>query len=268
MILEIIAKPFAFFSYKQVKKVEHRLGYKLELNQDGNKWIDGTMIFNMTPVWRRYEIEATGVNYYTIGSVVNGVSTRFDSNSPYYQAWLGGYLVNFPTPKGWTIEEHYQLGEADQKTWLKLYGVKNPVIKPDFKRITNLGKLSVSGYKGVLYQVYLGSNTDVGDKANRLYLTALWAGGVYFFKKSNPHLQLNYSNFIPKWNREQRLNPYQIITLEGYVAIFEIDDKTKAILYANGCSFTDKLGKKTDTFKQLQTEFKDSLKEFRIEKVS
>ena len=268
MILETIAKPIAFLSYQQVKKVERQLGYKLELNQDGSKWIDGTMIFDMTPVWKRCGIEAMGVNYYTIGSVVNRISSRFDSNSPQYQAWLGGYFVRFPTPKGWTIEEHYHLGEADQKTWLKLYGVENPVIKPDFKRITNRGKFSISGYKGILYQVYLGSNTDVGDKANGLYLTALWAGGVYFFKKSNPHLQVSYSNFIPKWKREKRLNPYQIINLEGYVAIIEIDSKTKAILYTNGCSFIDKQGKKTDTFQQLQTELKSCLKKFRIEKVS
>ena len=125
----------------------------------------------------------------------------------------------------------------------------------------------MENYKGTLYQGGGDSNTDVGNGMNKLYLSMLWAGGAYFFNQSNPKLDLTHNNFIPDWKKEKRLSSYQVIHLEGYVAIIEIDDKTKAILYANGCSFTDKFGKKTDTFKKLQAELKDGLKQFRIEKV-
>lgn len=268
MILEIIAKPFAFFSFQQVKKVERQLGYKLELHQDNTKWIDGMMIFDMTPVWKKYGFDAIGVNYFTIGKISNGISSRFDSNSPYYQAWLGGYIVRFSKSRQWTIDDHFHLGEADQKNWLSIYGIENPVASIDFDRIINHGPFNVGNYKGILYQGGGESNTDVGDKMNKLYLSALWAGGSYFFKRSNPDLKLKYSCFMPDWNKERLLNPYQVIRLEGYVAIIEIDSKTKAILYANGCSFSDKNGKKTDTFGQLQTELKEAIKKFRIVEVS
>lgn len=268
MILETIAKPFAFLSYQQVKKVERLLGSRLILNQDGKKWIDGAMIFDMTPVWKKYGFEATGVNYFTIGAVNNGISSRFDSNSLYYQAWLGGYIVRFSKSRKWTINDHFHLGEADQKNWLSIYGVKKPVADINFNKIIEHGSFSIGNYKGTLYQGGGDSNTDVGNGMNKLYLSMLWAGGVYFFNKTNPKLKLTHSAFIPDWEEETRLGSYQVIHLEGYVAIIEIDDKTKAILYANGCSFTDKRGGKADTFKQLQVELKDCLKKFRIEKVS
>lgn len=248
MILETIAKPFAFLSYQHVKKIERQLGYALELNQDSSKWIDGTMIFDMTPVWGKYGIEATGVNYFTIGKVSKGISSRFDSNSPYYQTWLGGYIVRFPKSRKWSIDDHFHLGEADQKNWLSIYGIKKPIADIDFDRIINHGSFGIENYKGTLYQGGGKSNTDVGNKINRLYLSALWAGGSYFFKGSNPELEIAYSSFIPDWKNEKRLSPYQVIHLEGYVVIIEIDSRIKAILYANGCSFTDKKGKKLILF--------------------
>lgn len=263
MILEAIAKPFAFLSYQKIKKVERQLGYKLDLNQDESKWINGTMIFDMTSVWKKYGFGATGVNYFTIGKVNNGISSRFDSDSPYYQAWLGGYIVRFAESGKWTIDDHFHLCEADQKNWLLMYGVKKPIADINFDQIINRS-FSAGDYKGILYQGGGDSNTDVGDKINKLYLSVLWAGGSYLFKRSNPNFKLSYSSFIPNWNKEKRLSPHQIIHLEGYAAIIEIDSKTKAILYANGCSFTDKKGRKTDTFSQLQTELKEALKKFRI----
>lgn len=267
MILESIVKPFAFLNYLHVKSVERNLGYKLTLNQNGNKWIIGTMIFDMIPVWKRYGLDAFGVNYFTIGKVKDGISSRFDSNSPYYQAWLGGYIVRFSKTRKWTIKDHFLLGEADQKNWLSIYGVKKPEVSIDFKRIINLGSFNVGNYRGALYQGGGNSNTDVGNRINKLYLSVLWAGGAFFFNRSNSGLNLNHTSFIPDWSKEKRLDPYQLIHLEGYVVIIEIDNKTKAIFYTNGCSFNDKLGKISDTFEQLQIELKDSLKKFRIEKI-
>jgi hypothetical protein len=262
MLLDTLAKSVAWFPYQLVKKVESRLGYRLELNPDHRKWIDGNIAFDMTPVWEKYGLEATGVNYFTIGKVVNGISSRFDSNSPYYQAWLGGYIVRFSQSRAWSVEDHFRLGEADQKNWLSIYGVNNPLIK--LPRMRETGTCRIGNYKGTLYQGGGDSNTDVGDSVKLLYLSILQAGGVYFFKRSNPKLNLSYSNLIPDWKTEKRLAPYQIIHLEGYVAIVEIDSKTKAILYVNGCQFTDKNGKKTDTFNKLKKEFKEVFRKFRI----
>lgn len=268
MILETIVKPIAYLAYQKVLRRERQLGYKIQLNQDTNKWINGTLIFDMTPVWRKHGLDAIGVNYCTIGKVIKGLSSRFDSSSLYYQSWLGGYIVRFSQSHKWTIDDHFRLGEADQINWLKNYGIKSPTVDIIFNTITDHGKISLDGYSGKLYQGIIRSNTDVGNKINKLYSTALWTGGTYFFKQSNPDLAINYSVFIPKWKESERLYPYQVIDLEGFIAILNIDSKTKAIFYINGCNLIDKFGKKVDTFQKLKTEFLETIKKFTIIKIT
>jgi hypothetical protein len=69
----------------------------------------------MTKTWHRAGLDASGVNYFTIGKVVNGNSTWFDFASDYYQSWLGGYMVKLANPAKWTLKDHYNLALADQE---------------------------------------------------------------------------------------------------------------------------------------------------------
>lgn len=110
------------------------------------------MIFDMSHVWKTFGLDAIGVNYFTIGAVKNGLSTRFDAKSPYCQAWLDGYIDRFAKPHAWTLEDHFKLGVADEKNWLKLYGDQNPFVEVDLSSPKNKGKITIDGYEGTLYE--------------------------------------------------------------------------------------------------------------------
>lgn len=221
----------------------------------------------MSPVWKKFGLDAVGINYLTVGSLINNLSSRFDTSSPYYQAWLGGYTVKFTNSREWKLEDHFKLGVADQKNWLHLYGVKNPTVEVDSGSVADLGEVNISGYNGRLYKGIIKSNTDVGNNYNNIHLSAIWAGGAYFYKEYDPDLVLSYKNFIPRWTDNELLSPYQVIDLEGYIAILALTERTKAILYVNGARFTDKNGKVTDNFKMLYRSLLEDLKGFKIVKV-
>ena len=265
MFLDVIIQPFAYLSYQLVKQKEKKLGYKLRLPHSPH-FISGTMIFDMTPVWRRAGIDAKGVNYFIIGRVENGISSRFDEKFPYYQAWLGGYIVQFADERNWSVKEHTKLGIEDQKNWLRLYGDKNPIVETDVKSIKKLTQIKISGYAGTLYEGCIWSDTDVGDGKESPLFPYFMAGFAYHFNKSNSQLNLSWAHFIPKWSDQMGITPYQKIYLRGYVIIVDINTSIKAILYANGAQFRDKNGRQYDTFKQIQKELLKLLKNISIEK--
>ena len=266
MTLESLVKPLAYFTYSKILQKESQIGYKIILDPDPSRWIAGTMIADMTNAWHRFGLEAIGINRCSIGKIINGVSSRFDPVSDLYQSWLGSYTVQFSDSKDWTIGEHFRLCVADQYSWLKIYGVSDPVVEIEKETIKELGDFRCGSYLGQLYRGVIRSNTDVGANRQRLYLKGLCSGMAYYFQKSNPALRLNYTNFLPR-QKEERLSSYAVINLEGYIAIINISKKTKAIFYVNGCNFIDKFGKKADTFNKLQKEFLEAIKKFRIIKI-
>ena len=266
-LLESVTKPVAYLAYQQILGREYEVGYRIELNTDKSKWLGNGIPFDMSSVWKKFGLNAVGVNYLTVGSSTNNLSSRFDSSSPYYQAWLGGYTVKFTNSQEWALEDHFKLGIADQKNWLHLYGVKSPTVEVDRESVADLREVNISGYNGRFYRGIIKSNTDVGNNYNNLYLSAIWAGGTYFYKRYDPDLVLSYKNFIPRWTDNEPLSPYQVIDLEGYIAILELAKGTRAILYVNGARFTDKNGNIIDTFKMSDRSLLEDLKGFKIAKV-
>src|SRR2546426_9239661 len=89
-----------------------------------------------------------GQNHFTIGKVVNGVSTRFDRNAIEYQSWLGGYTVKLSRERSWRVEEYCKLAVADQNSWLSWYGDSNPVTTIEGWKYNEVGKLEGTGYAG------------------------------------------------------------------------------------------------------------------------
>ena len=71
MLINAITLLPAFIYYRYVKSCEKKLGFKVELNNLDPNWINGVMIFDMTPIWKKHGIDARGNNYYTIGKVKN-----------------------------------------------------------------------------------------------------------------------------------------------------------------------------------------------------
>lgn len=264
-MIDIITKPIAWLYYQKNRLLEHQLGYRLLLPIDKN-WVQSMMIADMTQIWKKHGLDARGTNYFTVGALKNGLSTRFDYNSTYYQAWLGGYIVQFSESKEWTIEDHYILAVADQINWLLLYGDRNPLVKVDKKSVEEPIQIKISNYSGTFHKGSIWSNSDVGS--TKLSLWSLIQLGVMtnIFNIINPALQLIYKNFIPKTNNN--LEPYQKIYLSGYIIILDLDEKTKAVLYANGATYKDRNGKSHDMYNKIDGELLSLIKAIKIYKNS
>ena len=82
-------------------------------------------------------------------------------------------------------------------------------------------------------------------------------------------LHINASNFLPQWRgTREELMPYQRILLKGYIALIPLDTNTTALLYANGCEFTDKTGKKTNIFTRIKSELTTLMQTVTISQIS
>lgn len=115
--------------------------------------------------------------------------------------------------------------------------------------------IKVSGHKGKLYEGNIWSNTDVGD-AKPFALPYMMAGMANLFKFDNPKVKITGSGFIPEWNEQTPLASFQKILLKGYIGLIPLNPTTTAMLYANACEFTDKRGRKTDTFEKIAMELR------------
>lgn len=265
MLIDVLTKIPSYLYYLKVKSFEKQLGYKIELKNLSPHWINGTMIFDMTPVWKRHGINAKGINYYTIGEIKNQLSTRFDYKSPYYQAWLGGYIVQFDKQRKWTPQQHFTLCEADQKAWLAMYGDPTPLISlSDSKGVKKIGSIKISGYSGILYEGGGWSDSDVGSGNKKLTLLTSMSLAANLFNISNRKLNLIGRNFIPSWSEDFKISSYQKIYLKGYIGIIELYEKTKAVLYVNVAIFADKNGKKFNYFSKVADDIKHTLLSMKI----
>lgn len=259
MAIETITLLPAYLYFLKVTLFEKKLGFKALLNNLNPNWINGVVKFDMTPIWRKHGIDAKGINYYTIGNVKNGLSSRFDPLSPFYQAWLGCYIVQFDNERNWNVQDHFSLGEADQKYWLKLYGDPSPMADIPQKAFEDLGKIQISGFSGKLYEGACWSHSDVGSGNKSIMLKFLMSACANIFNFSNKSLNLIGSHFIPKWADRNKNESYQKIYLKGYFAILKLNEKTRAVLYVNAAIFENKNGVKTDYFSKIKKELKEAL---------
>ncbi len=262
MTLEIIFKPLLLLAYFITKIKERRLGYSLVFDNLPNTFIQGHVVFEMDQVWQNEGLNAVGTNYFTFGATNNGLSSRFNADSPYYQSWLGGYIVKFNQNKSWNINDHFLLAKADQNNWLKIYGNNKPKVEIDSKEIDELGEVEISNYRGHLFRGNIFSNTDVGDGKISFYNRLKIAGLAIYFNQSNPSLNIDSSQLIPYPNRD--LESYQPIKLRGYIAILNITESVKVVLYVNAAIYTDKNGKEYDNFKVLDKELLQMIKNINI----
>lgn len=259
MLIDLITRIPAFIYYRLVKSFEKKLSYKVELNNLNPNWINGVVRFDMTPIWRKHGIDARGINYYTIGKVKNGLSSRFDPNSAYYQAWLGCYIVQFDHDRDWDVTDHFSLGEADQKYWLKLYGDTSPMADIPQKTFKALGNIQISDFSGRLYEGGCSSHSDVGSGNKSITLKFLMSACANIFNFSDKSLNLKGRDFIPKWTNDNKTDSYKKIYLKGYFAILKLNQKTRAVLYVNSSIYENQNGDRIDYFSKIKKELKEAL---------
>lgn len=257
-LISLIA-PFAYFITKQKEK---RLGYRLDFSHLNKEWLATNVVYEMDAIWKAQGLDAIGTNYFTIGSLKNNKSTRFDSDSPYFQSWIGGYIVKFSQKKKWTINDHFKLGVADQINWLKTYDDKNPKVYVVEDKTEEIGDIIIDGFNGTLYRGNIMSDTDISNTTVSFINKGFIAGLVYYMNQDNKQLNITIDALLPKAIKS--LDPFQNIELRGYIAILDLPENTKVVLYTNAANFTEKNGTIKNNFNSIDQDLLDSLKSIKI----
>ncbi|MEK7151568.1 MAG: hypothetical protein AAB784_02560 [Patescibacteria group bacterium] len=245
-ILEKLALCARYVFLLKFKKLEREIGFKLVFRNIPDNYINGWVSCDMTSTWKKAGLAVEkGANYFTMGHVVNGDSHRFDPDSTEYQSWLGGYVLKLSTQANWTPEEYFKLAIADQNSWLKHYGDPNPMTSVKGWNLVSKDKIRIDKYSGHLFEFGCTTHDDVGRgyKAIKLRLASIWMATL--FNLSNPRLKLKGRELRPRISD----NLYKRLKLSGYVAIFDVTEKVKVMLYGNG--FIDEVTH-ADTFAILK----------------
>lgn len=258
---ETILQKFARLIFlPKIREVEAEIGCKLVFRNIPPEYINGWVSWDMTGNFKRFglDIEA-GADYWTMGKIVHDVSTRYDRNTPEYQSWLGGYTVKLASKRTWTVEDHFKLAIADQNSWLKTYGDPNPATSVQGWTFTPVGSIHNGPYAGALYEGGCTTDSDVGNRDNtfRPWLESIVMAAL--FNSSNPDLHLLSKELRPNTSSKS----YETLKLHGYIAIFDVEENVKVVLYGNGALVLRKDGE-TDTFLALKNHLHNAMQSCEI----
>jgi hypothetical protein len=223
-MLRLLAHVFVPAVLNKALKHQKQIGYKLVFKDLPPEWINGFMLVDMTKTWQKFGLPISGLNYFTLGAIENGTSTRLQSNKQLYQAWLGGYIFTSTQVNDWEPKDFIKLCEADQKKWLSYYGDPSP--KMEFDTPVKVKDILINNIPGQLYRWLGTTHSDVGKRSSKFYNRAVMDGMAYIMNRLNPNLMLKGSNFIPS-----KKDSYEEVCISGYIAVMGINPKTKALLY-------------------------------------
>ncbi len=243
----------------RLERTEHRIGHKLSFREIPELWINGLMTCDMTRTWQQFGLKISdGANYFTVGSIKDGVSSRFSPAESQYQSWLGGYTVKLGEARRWTLQDHLNLAVADQMSWLKRYGDPRPFCdmrESDFRIVASI---QAGGYSGTLYEGGCKTHSDVGKGYSGIWLRLSAAVVAAVFNMSNPALHLRGAMLRPRCKGAS----YESLRLKGYVAIFDVDENVKVVLYGNGIAAGDDTN--IDTFETLKSTIRRAFEKVEI----
>jgi len=260
MNMKIYQKLVRLIHHPLLEDLTKEIGCKLVFHHLPDRYIPAIMNCEMTKTWTRAGLEIVkGQNHFTIGKVVDGVSTRFDRNAIEYQSWLGGYTVKLSTDRFWKVEDYCKLAVADQNSWLRWYGDPKPFTTIEGWKYTEVGKLEVSGYTGTLYEGGFTTRSDVGGNTQTLRFRFATHSMAALYNLANPTLALAADNFRPRPTGY----PYEPVGGRVYLCIFDIKPNVKVVLYGNGLNVTHQ-SSKTDTFEVLKEDFVRTMKSCEI----
>jgi hypothetical protein len=255
ILYEILERLVEYFYLPRLERLEKKIGCRLAFRNLPDCYINGWMSCDMTRTWKNAGIDIErGVNYFTMGKIVDGTSSRFDLAASEYQSWFGGYTVKLTSPKAWSFEDHFKLAIADQNSWLRRYGDPNPMTTVRGWKAAEVGKIQIGSYGGTLYEFGCTTHSDVGGGRNALKLRLACMGMATVFNLSNPRLKLKEGNLRPRSSGDS----YASLRLRGYMAIFNIGNNKKVVFYANGTS---------DTFATLKEDLSNALRSCEIIKM-
>ena len=116
----------------------------------------------MNGIWE--PIKANGVNYYMFAKPrtwLERYSERSNPISPYYQAWVGGYVIKARDGSLPTDLESlaWQVTALDQRSWLSAMGDPSPIA--DSSPATRAGSINIDGRSLPLWHGTMRSHSDI-----------------------------------------------------------------------------------------------------------
>ena len=258
-ILQKIVQLKFFFKIRKCEKV---LGYKLVFPYIPSEYIQGWVSWDETETWQKFGLNLErGANYWTMGKIIKGDSSRYERETKEYESWLGGYVIKLAPGEKWSMEDHFKLAIADQNSWLKTFGDPKPLTTMENWKFVPVGTIKNGPYLGTLFEGGCTSHSDVGNGYNKkLKLVSICIAA--FFNLSNPKLHLRGKEMIPM----RHVNSYETLGLEGYVALFNLENNVKVVLYGNG-AIVNNDGGDTNTFISLKKDLLQAMRECKIVKV-
>jgi hypothetical protein len=260
MIEKILQKFAQFIFIPKVQRAEKEIGHKLIFRHIPEDFINGWVAWDETDTWQKFGIDLeVGVNYWTMGKIIGGASSRFDRNDPEYQSWLGGYLVKLVSKQDWSVQDHFKLAIADQNSWLRSYGDPKPKTSIEGWKFVPVDVIQSGKYSGTLYEAGCTTDSDVGEgyKKIRPRLESLVIAALFNF--SNPSLHLKGRMIRPI----RSINPYEVLKLRGYLAIFDVEERVKVVLYGVGAIIPKKEGD-VDEFLALKNDLLKAMRSCEI----
>lgn len=153
-------------------------------------WIS-PMKNQMNNIWD--PIKADGVNYFMFAAprtLLSTYSERSNPWSPYYQAWVGGYVIkrrdgSVPTDlQSWA----WQVTTLDQRSWLSTMGDPRPLAESG--SATTAGDIVIDGHRLPLWHGIMRSHSDLSEHPTGPLATLIgmppkssWPGGVDSFQE-------------------------------------------------------------------------------------
>ncbi len=262
MLENILQKFVQFIFLAKIGNCEKKIGYKLIFPYIPDLYIQGWISWDETRTWRKYGLNLEkGANYWTIGKIIDNDSSRYDRRDPEYESWLGGYVVKLAPGEKWSMEDHLKLAIADQNSWLKTLGDPKPMTTIENWKFTDIGTIQNGSHIGTLYEGGCTTHSDVGNRYDaKLRFVSICIAAL--FNACNPSLRLKGKMMRPL----KSVNSYETLNLDGYVALFAIEERVKVVLYGNGAIVRNKDGD-TDTLLTLKKGLLKAIQECKIVKV-
>lgn len=243
--------------------LEKEIGYQLTFPTISQGWIQSWASFDLSKSWNRLGLRVTGIDYFTMGELVNGVSTRFDPHAEQFQTWIGGYLLRLDTRQTCTLQDYLNVAVVDQINWLEHYGDPHPRCDLRASNFKSLGNVSVSGYTGQLYVGGGFSHSDVGDRNKEIWTRLVTSVLAAAFNINGRRLHLVGRAFVPRIVQPR----YGGLYLKGYFVIVEIEKGVRAVLYGSGAVYRDEEGRERDTFETTKHSLLNTMKQVVITRV-
>jgi hypothetical protein len=173
----------------------------------------------MNEIWE--PIKANGVNYYMFGGPrtwLTPYSERSNPKSPYYQAWVGGYVIKHKDgslPKD-LQSLAWQVAALDQRSWLAAMGDPKPIA--DSSPPTGVGNIMIDGHDLLLWHGSMQSHSDLSAHPSGPLPTLI--------------------GMPPSSSWPVGVDSFHDVTLEGYfVCWVDTERRVSVVIYAVAASY-------------------------------